>query len=312
MDREREKIAGLTLPRLQAERLRLETRVREATWNARLEGNRLRDGESAEVLIDGHKFPGREGDIVQLKRTYQALEQVEAWVDTAKALDAQNLAKLHTILTAGKRAKPSSYRSDPAVSAEMNALFDWLVQTGEPPALQAGMAHFAIIATQPFSASNAILGRLVADWLLASGGYPLLRYASLAEALAGDPATYPSAIAQPDTTAWLEFFTQRLAISYGEAARRVEQAAGATPQPPETEITLPRPDPRERRVLRLFETQTEITAKDVMRLLDLPPNPARQLLESWVQQGWLVRSGLRYRMSANFKQNLPQILDPDH
>jgi len=193
----------------------------------------------------------------------------------------------------------------------MDALFNWLNQTGEPPALQAGIAHYEIDAIQPFPALNTCLGRLTADWLLRRGGYPLGRHAALAEALADDPAAYQSALTQPNATAWLEFFTQRLASAYGEAARRVEQAAGAIPQPRETENELPRPDGRARRVLRLFETQNEIAAKDVIRILGLPPNPARQLLESWVQQGWLVKVGLRYRMSENFKQNFPQLLNSD-
>lgn len=55
--------------------------------------------------------------------------------------------------------------------------------------------------------------------------------------------------------------------------------------------------------------QDALQAIDVMRQLGAPPNPARQLLESWVEQGWLVKAGQRYRMSVEFKRHYPQILD---
>ncbi len=308
---EREKSAGFTLPRLQVERLRLGARVRAAHGNARLEGNRLSADEATRVLIDGHKFPGWEGEVLQLKRIYQALEQVDAWGEAGKAPDANSLAKLHAILSGGKRAKPSPFRSDPAIPARLEALFDWLNQAEEPPALQAGIAHYEIYAIQPFDRLNTCLGRLTADWLLGREVYPWLRRAALAEAFANDQPAYQSALAQPETTAWLEHFTQRLATAYSEATRQVEQAAGTAPQPLAAASELPRPDGRARRVLRLFETQDDIAVKDVMRILGLPLNPARQLLESWVQQGWLVHAGLRFRMSETFKQHFAQILHSD-
>lgn len=310
IDVERQKIAGFTLPRLQAERLRLGARVRAAYWNAWLEGNRFSADEAAEVLIDGHKFPGREGDILQLKRTYQALEQVEAWGEATKPVDAKNLAKLHAVLTAGKRARPTAYRPDPSIPAHIDALIKWLNQAEESPALQAGIAHYEINAIQPFLNLNTGLARLVAEWVLYLGGYPLQRQAALAEALAVDLPAYQSAIAQPDATAWLEYFTLRLAAAYAQASQLAEQASSAPLQSDTSGRELPRPDARERRVLNLFETQNEISVKDVVRILSLPPNPARQLLESWVEQGWLVKAGQRYRMSVALKRHYPQILDP--
>ena len=147
--------------------------------------------------------------------------------------------------------------------------------------------------------------------MLYHGGYPLLRTAALEEAFAADLPAYQAAAGLSELTPWLEYFTSRLAAAYADASLQVSQVAGAAPQPPEAEGELPRPDKRALRVLRLFINQAEISPKDVMNLLDLPPNPARELLESWVRLGWLVKAGARYRLSPFLKQNLQQILEQD-
>ena len=62
-------------------------------------------------------------------------------------------------------------------------------------------------------------------------------------------------------------------------------------------------------MLILFATQNEITARDVMRLLGLPPRQASELLEAWVAKGWLAPAGARYRLAADFKRNYNQIME---
>lgn len=319
-------IASLALSNLQSEQLRLRARVRAAHFTAWLDGYSLSGEEAGEVLIDGHRMPGREGDSLQLKRAYQALEQVEAWVESKSAIDEKNLRQLHAILAAGRKSRPSTYRTDPAIPGRMNSLLGGL---GQPPAsaenivLQAGLAEYEINRLQPFARFNARLGRMLATWVLYRGGYPLLHSAALEEAFAADLPAYQAAAALTDATTWLEYFTARLAAAYAEAALQVSQLAGhlasqmpgqaasAPGQPVETGTSLPRPDARLKRVLRLFETQTEISAKDVMRVLGLPPKPAGELLESWQKQGWLALAGKRYRMSGELKQNFQQLVEQD-
>jgi len=45
-----------------------------------------------------------------------------------------------------------------------------------------------------------------------------------------------------------------------------------------------------RRVLGLFERQEEITANEAAHVLGLSPRQVRDLLNDWVEEGWLVIS----------------------
>jgi Fic family protein len=320
IEQAREQIEQLLLPKLQAERLRTQARVRAAHFSTWLDGSSLSLDEAITVLIDGHKLRGREVDVLQLKRVYQALERIEAWSTQAAALDEEHIRKLHAVLAAGRRAKASPYLPEPHISARMAELVAWLNQPEIdqptslpggmlPGPLLAGVAHYQINAIQPFSGFNARLGRSLATWVLYRGGYLLLRCGALEEFLATDVPAYHAAAAAPDLTIWLSYFCTRLAAAYASAALEVSQLASSSSTPPTTEAsTLPQPDKRAMRVLRLFATQNEIAAKDVMRLLGLPPRQASELLEAWVAKGWLAPAGARYRLSADFKRNFDQIM----
>ena len=320
IEQAREQIEQLLLPKLQAERLRTQARVHAAYFSTWLDGSSLSLDEAITVLIDGHKLRGREADVLQLKRMYQALEQIETWSTQAAALDEAHIRKLHAVLATGRRAKASLYLPDAQISARMAELVAWLNQpeieqpaplpVGMLPApLLAGVAHYQINAIQTFSGFNARLGRALATWVLYRGGYPLLRSGALEESLAADVPAYHAAAATPDLTIWLSFFCARLAAAYASAALEVSQLASSSSAPPTTDdSTLPQPDKRAMHVLRLFATQNEITTKDVMRLLGLPPRQASELLVAWVRKGWLAPAGARYRLSADFKRNFDQIM----
>lgn len=314
IDQGRAQIASLAISSLQAERLRLRARVRAAHFTAWLDGYGLSADEAAEVLIDGRKLPGREGEIRQLKRAYQALEQIEAWAEADSPLDENNLCRLHAILASGRKSRSSKYRPDPAIPGRIDSLLSWLSQEqipDMPPALLAGMAQFEINAIQPFADFNARLGRMLADWVLNRSGYPLLRTAALEEAFAADLPAYQAAAALDEATPWLEYFTARLAAAYAEAALQASQLGPAPIASADTDATLPRPDARARRVLRLFGSQAEISVKDVRRILGVPPKAAGELLEGWLQQGWLVKAGARYKMSGGLKTNFQQLIEQD-
>lgn len=314
IDQGRAQIASLAISSLQAERLRLRARVRAAHFTAWLDGYGLNADEAAEVLIDGRKLPGREGEIRQLKRAYQALEQIEAWAEAESPLDEKNLCRLHAILASGRKSRPSKFRPDPAIPGRIDPLLSWLSQEQTPdvpPALLAGMAQFEINASQPFADFNARLGRMLADWVLARSGYPLQRTAALEESFAADLPAYQAAAALDEATPWLEYFTARLAAAYAEAALQASQLNPAPIAPADTDETLPRPDARARRVLRLFAAHAEISVKDVRRILGVPPKAAGELLESWLQQGWLVKAGARYKMSGGLRTNFQQLVEQD-
>jgi len=60
-------------------------------------------------------------------------------------------------------------------------------------------------------------------------------------------------------------------------------------------------------VLGLFEHQEEITANEAAHVIGLSPRQVRDLLNDWVEDGWLVisdaaRKTRRYRLSAEYRR----------
>ncbi len=120
------------------------------------------------------------------------------------------------------------------------------------------------------------------------------------------PDNHSTAIVQ---RLWSPRYTITPAIARGlmgiEAARAVVER---TPLPllaePEAVQHL---DNRVRRVLALFATTDRITAGQVAETLGLSPRMARNLLQAWVDDGWLVvvdpsKRKRAYGLSAIYRQ----------
>lgn len=88
---------------------------------------------------------------------------------------------------------------------------------------------------------------------------------------------------------------------------REEALRLAEPPPPIEPEAIQRLDSRARRVLGLFATADRITAAQVAQTLGLSPRMARNLLQEWVDDGWLVvadpsRRKRAYALSAAYRQ----------
>jgi predicted ArsR family transcriptional regulator len=75
----------------------------------------------------------------------------------------------------------------------------------------------------------------------------------------------------------------------------------------ESEAFLRQLDRRARIVLGLFARQDRISANDVAHVLGLSDRQARNLLNDWVEAGWLEvsdrsRKARAYRLSENYRQ----------
>ena len=60
--------------------------------------------------IEGRTFQGRERDTLEVKRYFQALEQVETWVEEGAPVTEERIRKMHAIIYSGKRTRPTTYR----------------------------------------------------------------------------------------------------------------------------------------------------------------------------------------------------------
>ena len=183
----------------------------------------------------------------------------------------------------------------------MAGLVEW-VQRAEkekiPAPLIAGLAHYQFVTIHPCYDGNGRTTRLLATFILHRDGYGLNGFFSLDEYHARDLENYYGALsvhlhhnyyegwAEADLTSWLAYFVGLLADVFSTAKDEALRLKDAPPVP-EPEL-MRKLDHRTRSVLGLFAKQETITATQVAGALGLSERMARNLMQEWVEQGWLL------------------------
>lgn len=325
-------------PAVEAE-LRQQARVRSTHYSTQIEGNRLTLEEAQQVILKKHTFSGRERDVKEVRNYWNALLQVEEWAARKAALSEDLIRRLHALIEKGPRSKPSPYRAGqnvirnagsgeivylPPEAKDVPALMAGLVRWAEqarktrlPVPVIAGLAHYQFVTIHPYYDGNGRTARLLATFLLHRGGYGLNGFISLEEHHARDLEGYYGSLvvhphsnyyegrAEADLTPWLEYFIRTLKDVFERVRQQALKLAdeGRPAQPEE----IRRLDRRARIVLGLFATRQELVAADVADALGVSPRTARNLLQGWVQDGWLTisnpsRKARAYALSADYRQ----------
>lgn len=110
IERLREAVRLTILSPMTAEQLRFQARVRSTHYSTQIEGNRLTLKETEQVICQRRLFPGMEKDVKEVERYYQALQQVDKRVEGNQKITESRIRKIHALLYAGPRAKPTPYR----------------------------------------------------------------------------------------------------------------------------------------------------------------------------------------------------------
>jgi Fic family protein len=326
-------------PAVQAE-LRRRARLRSTHYSTRIEGNRLTLAE-AEQVVEGNRvhLRGRERDAGEVRNYWNALLRVEEWAAQGTELTETLIRRLHGLVERGSRARPTPYRDGQNmirdsesgaivylppeakdVPALMGALVEWVVQAEKdhlPVPVIAALVHYQFVTIHPYYDGNGRTARLLATFLLHCGGYGLKGLFSLEERHALDLAAYYRSLAvhphhnyyegreDADLTPWLDYFLDTLAGVFTVAKEEaLRHAAKGLPGEPEAFRKL---DPRARAVLALFSRSERITSGNVATALGLAERTARELLQSWVQDGWIEiadpsRRARSYRLSADYRR----------
>jgi len=101
------------------------------------------------------------------------------------------------------------------------------------PILLAGIAHYILVAIHPFVEGNGRTARAFASLILIKEGYDIKKFFTLEEHFDKDPGSYYQAFAEVDKqspiiperdlTAWLEYFTNVVAIELSSIKERVRK-----------------------------------------------------------------------------------------
>lgn len=294
--------------------------------------------ETEQVIQQGRLFPGRERDVGEVERYYQALQQVEKWAEDGQAVTEIRIRKIHATLYQGKRAKPTPYRDGQNVIREANGeinymppeaedvpglmteLVDWIhaSEAEYPIPVIAGIAHYQFVTIHPFYDGNGRTARTLTTWLLYKDGYDLGKFYALEEFYAEDLEGYYKALVthphhnyyfgrnQADITPWLEYFLKGMSVVFERVADEVARHAEGKTNDKNVEL-LRSLDHRARRVLGLFANQNMIKSSDVANILGISARQARLLLSQWAAQGWLEvadpsKRGRKYKLAGDYQE----------
>jgi Fic family protein len=338
IERVRETVRLTVLPPAVAEVLRFQAHIRSTHYSTRIEGNRLTLKETEMVVQQGVKIPGRERDVLEVERYYQALQQMEKWVEGGQKITEERICKLHAILYSGRRTKPTPYRDGqnvirdagggivymPPEAADvpelMKELISWIdAATNDLPIpVVAGVAHYQFETIHPFYDGNGRAGRMLTTWILYQGGYDLGKFYALEEFYAQDLQRYYDALVthpnhnyyfgrnEADITSWLDYFLQGMAVVFERVGEQVRSEILEEDFDQEALALLRSLDHRARRVLSLFTTQEFIRSSEVASLLGISVRQTRDLLTGWVADGWLEiadpsRRGRKYKLRDEYR-----------
>jgi Fic family protein len=338
IERVRQAVRMTVLPPIVTEQLRQQAHIRSTHYSTRIEGNRLTLKETEQVIQQGRLFPGRERDVGEVERYYQALQQVEKWMEGKQQVTESRIRKIHALLYRGRRAKPTPYRDGQNVIRETNGeivymppeaedvpgfmaeLVSWLHESEDdlPVPVIAGMAHYQFVTIHPFYDGNGRTARTLTTWLLYQGGYDLGKFYALEEFYAEDLEGYYDALVthpnhnyyfgrnEADITPWLDYFLKGMSVVFERVADEVERYSKGETDDENIELLRPL-DHRARRVLGLFAKQDYIKSSDVANLLGVSTRQARLLLSQWVTKGWLEiadpsRRGRKYKLAGEYKR----------
>lgn len=336
--KERIKTLPLTLAVLAG--LRESAKLYSTHYSTFIEGNRLSDKDVEEVIKEKKHFAGRERDEGEIKGYYAAITEVEKLAQKQLKLTEKQIQFIHALVVSkgSLKIKPSAYRDGQNVIKDsltgkivymppeakdisdlMKAMVNWLNQTETelPCVIRAGIAHYQFATIHPYYDGNGRTARLLTTLILHSGGYDLKGLYSLEEYYAKNLPDYYKAIsvgpshnyymgrAQADITAWLEYFIEGMAESLEKVEKHCLKAASNF-EVDKSEL-IKKLDPKQRKILALFEQQEIITSNDLAVFFNFSARSARQLALNWHNEGFLEvvntsKKSRKYRLSKNFNK----------
>ena len=305
-------------------------------FSTQIEGNRLTLPE-VRAAIQGARMPGRERDEREVRNHYAAHAAMERMAEEPGELSEAIIQRLHGLVMNG-RDKPSAYRTTQNVIREaesgtivylppeahdvaelMNALVAWInaeLTDGELPApIVAALAHYQFATIHPYLDGNGRTARLLATLILRKAGYGLKGIYSLDEHYAKKLRAYYAALtvgshnyydgrAEGDVTPFVDYFCAGMA----DAFTKVRAAAtGASKAKHVDQSDLVRDlDPRQRRLLALFQKQGSATSAEMAKHLKMSPRTLVLLCKEWLANGFLdtqnaARKNRSYRLGERFR-----------
>ncbi len=199
--------------------------VEEAITSSQLEGASTTRRVAKDMLESGRR--PRDHDELMIRNNFNALLQVEEWVEQNAAFSPARISELHRIVTEGTLEHPSDsgriqqpldervlvlwsdqtviHNPPPAESLpeRLEELCDF-ANNGVPhdfihPVVQAILVHFYLAYIHPFADGNGRTARALFYWSLLRSGYWLAQFLPISSIMRREPRDYTMAYMHVDT-----------------------------------------------------------------------------------------------------------------
>ena len=230
--------------------------VRTVHHGTHIEGNDLTIAQTKKVL-EGIDVYGRARDIQEVINYRNVVKLFDELSREPVAYSTEMLKKIHAlaVFKIVAEEKTGTLRNTQVVIREegtgkviftppsfveipflLDDFFEWLNSSQGKEVhsiLRAGIAHYVLVAIHPFVEGNGRTARALATLILLKEGYDIKRFFALEEHFDRDLSSYYESfanvdrqsknIAQRDLTAWLEYFTQVVALELNQVKEKVRK-----------------------------------------------------------------------------------------
>jgi Fic family protein len=315
----KEKISHLPLTPTVLNSLRETARLCTTHYSTMIEGNKLTTDQIKKIVKHQGHFPGREREECEVKGYYVALKQVEKWALKGVEVTEDMIQTIHALVMSNGKEKvhPTPYRDGQNVIRDgmtnaivymppeakdveslMSELVVWIKENELLPApLLASIAHYQFATIHPYYDGNGRTARLLTTLILHLKGYDLKGLYSLEEYYACHLNAYYEAIdigtshnyyygrIEADITKWIDYFIEGMCISFENVLRYMKKEQDDCAL--DKSHSLRKLDPKQRKVLVLFEESDIVTARQIAELFGFQPRTSSALCAKWVKEGFL-------------------------
>ena len=220
--------------------------ARTTHYGTHIEGNELSLSQVQKIL-DGERIVARDRDVQEVINYRKVLDYIEK--TSGSKIDEDTISELHKIVI--KNVLPDSeggvyrqkevvirnsitgdiaFRPPKAIEVtwQMKELAMFIQEESEiHPVLKGGIVHYEFVRIHPFVDGNGRVGRALSMLVLYKLGYDIRQFFSIEEHFDRDPERYYEALQSVeqkngDQTAWLEYFTECLAVELSKIKDRIE------------------------------------------------------------------------------------------
>lgn len=291
-------------------KLRREAIVKMAHHSTSIEGNPLTLEQVKKLLID-NKIAAWEKDKNEVLNYVRVLEYIDKLGEKkVKEITEDIILKIHQLNTKGILPEHQSgfYRKVPVavvngygrvifqpppvsrITTLMKDFISWLNSDQAQelyPVLLSGISHYEFVRIHPFIDGNGRTARALATLILYLKGFDTKRFFALDDYYNEDRDRYYAALQTVDqktldTTQWLEYFCEGVAVSMNRVKDTVLQLShDRRLKDKRGQIFL---NEKQIRILKYLQTGLKITTKECQDMFDVSERTARNYLNELVKK----------------------------